>query len=127
MFDDYHQFKPIIAFALLFLATILIVKLIGILANKLTKALALGLVSKFFGSIFGVLKVALILSFLLNIESRFELVPKTTKETAQLYLPTKNLLSIVAPHFKEYENIFEKIQDQAKETSDKLKENLKKE
>ena len=69
--DNYEQFKPILAFAILFIATIFIVKFIGILANKITKALALGFISRIFGGIFGGLKIALIISFLLTIESKF--------------------------------------------------------
>jgi len=125
--NNYEQLSPIIAFAILFVATIFIIKLIGILANKITKALALGVISRIFGSIFGGLKIALILSFLLTIESRFELVPKDAKESAQLYLPTKNVLEIITPHFKEHKNILEKLQNKAKETSDKIKESLKQE
>jgi len=124
---NYEQFNSIIAFSILFVATILIIKLIGILVNKLTKALALGFVSRIFGSIFGGLKIALILSFLLTIESRLELIPKETKENAQSYLQTKNLLELIVPHFKEQKNKLEKIQDKAKETSNKLKNKLKKE
>lgn len=127
VFNNYEQFKPIIAFAILFVATIFIIKLIGILANKLAKALALGFISRIVGGIFGGLKVALILSFLLTIESRFELVPEKTKESAQLYTPTKNVIEIITPYFKEHQNIFEKIQDKAKETSDKIKENYTRE
>lgn len=125
--DNYEQFKSIIAFSILFVATILIIKIIGILANKITNALALGFVSRIFGSIFGGLKITLILSFLLTIESRFELIPKETKENAQIYSPTKNILEIITPHFKEHKKSLEKIQDKAKKTSDKIKEKLKKE
>ena len=127
IFNNYEQFKPIVAFAILFIATIFIIKLIGILANKITNALALGFISKIVGSIFGGLKIALILSFLLTIESRFELIPKKTKESAQLYIPTKNVIELITPYFKEHQNIFEKIQDKAKETSDKIKKNFKQE
>ena len=124
-FDNYEQFKPIISFAILFVATIFIIKLIGILANKITKALALGFISRIFGAIFGGLKVALILSFLLTIESRFELIQDKTKENSQLYVPTKNAIKIITPYFNEHKNIFEKIQDKAKKTSNKIKETFK--
>ena len=126
-FDNYEQFKPILAFAILFIVTILIIKLFGILANKLTIALSLGFISRIFGSVFGWLKISLIVSFLLTIESRFELIPKETKENSKLYKPISTLLDIVTPHFKEHKNLFEKIQDKTKEKTDKLKENFKKE
>lgn len=127
IFDNYEQFKPIIAFAVLFVSTILIIKLIGILANKLTKALALGFVSRIFGAVFGILKIALIVSFLLTVEARFELITKGTKQASQLYEPTSNLLEILTPHFAEHKNIFEKIQDTTKGATEKLKDKFKKE
>ena len=44
--DNYEQFKPILAFAILFVVTIFIVKFIGILVNKITKVLSLGFISR---------------------------------------------------------------------------------
>ena len=32
-----------------------------------------------------------------------------------------DVIEIITPHFKEHQSIFEKIQDKAKETSDKIK------
>lgn len=127
IFNNYEQFKPIIAFTILFVAAIFIIKLIGILANKLTKALALGFISRIFGSVFGGLKVALILSFFLTIESRFKLITEKTKDSSELYSPTKNIIEIITPYFSEHQNIFEKLQDKAKKTSDKIKEKFKQE
>ena len=103
-FDNYEQFKPILAFTILFVVTILIIKLIGVLVNKLTKALALGFISRVFGSIFGGLKIALIISFLLTIESKFEMIPKDTKEGSELYKPTNSLIEILTPYFN-FKNI----------------------
>ena len=126
-FNNYEQFKPILAFAILFVVTILIIKLIGVLGNKLTKALALRPISRIFGSIFGGFKIALTISFLLTIESKFEMIPKDIKEGSELYNPTNSLLEILTPHFKEQKNFIEKMQYKAIETTDKIKENFKKE
>ena len=127
IFDNYEKFKPIIAFAVLFVATILIIKLIGTLANKLTKALALGFISRIFGAVFGLLKLALVVSFLLTMEARFELISNDTKQSSQLYQPTSNLLEILTPYFVAHKNIFEKIQDTTKDATEKLKDKFKKE
>ena len=127
IFDNYEQVKPIIAFAILFLFTILIIKLIGSLANKLTKALALGFISRIFGAVFGLLKLALVVSFLLTMEARFELISNDTKQSSQLYKPTSNLLEILAPHFVAHKNTFEKIQDTTKDATEKVKDKFKKE
>ena len=107
IFDNYEKFKPIIAFAVLFVATILIIKLIGTLANKLTKALALGFISRIFGAVFGLLKLALVVSFLLTMETRFELISNDTKHSSRLYQPTSNLLEILGPYFVAHKNTFE--------------------
>ena len=127
IFGYYEQFKPIIAFTVLFVATSLIIKLIGVLANKLTKALALGFISRIFGAVFGLLKLALVVSFLLTMEARFELISNDTKQSSQLYKPTSNLLEILAPHFVAHKNTFEKIQDTTKDATEKLKDKFKKE
>ncbi len=126
-FNNYEQFKPIIAFAILFVATILLIKVFGILVNKLTKALALGFISRIFGAVFGLLKIALIVSFLLTAESKFELISNNTKQDSQLYSPTENLLEMLTPYFQQHKNIFKKIQDKAKGVKEKVEENFKKE
>ena len=127
IFGYYEQFKPIIAFTILFVATSLIIKLIGILANKLTKALALGFISRIFGAVFGLLKIALIVSFLLTMEARFELISNDTKQSSQLYQPTSNLLEILTPHFEKNKGLLEDFQEQTKKVKEKVQEKLKKE
>ena len=126
-FDNYEQFKPILAFAILFIATIFIVKFIGILVNKITKVLSLGFISRIFGGIFGGLKIALIVSFLLTIESKFELIPNDTKQESKLHKPSITLLEILTPHFEKHKEILENIQQQTKEVKEDFEGKLKKE
>ena len=63
----YEQVIPIIAFAILFIVSVFMIKIVGYIIDKLTKALALGLVSRILGAIFGFLKVVVIFSFILAI------------------------------------------------------------
>jgi len=126
-FDNYEQFKPILAFAILFIATMFIVKVIGILANKITKALALGFISRIFGGIFGGLKIALIVSFLLTIESKLELIPNEIKQRSELHKPSIAVLEILTPYFEKHKEILEEIQQQTKEVKEDVEEKLKKE
>ena len=120
VFDDYEQFKPIVAFAILFVAAILIIKLIGSLVNKLTKVLALGFISSIFGGVFGLLKIALIVSFLLAIEARFELIPAVTKKNTKLYKPTLKLLEIIVPHFEKHKGLIKDLQEETKEVTEEI-------
>jgi len=127
IFDNYEKFKPLLAFAILFISVLLVIKLIGYLTDKLTKALALGFLSRVFGGVFGMLKIALIVSFLLMIESKFELITKQTKQTALLYMPTSSLLEIVTPHFEKHKWLLEDFQEHTKQVKEKVQEKLKKE
>jgi len=127
IFNDYEQFKPLLAFATLFISVLLVIKLLGYLTDKLTKALALGFLSRILGGIFGMLKVALIVSFLLMIESKFELITKTTKQTALLYKPTSDLLEIVTPHYEKHKGLLEDFQKQTKQVKEEIQEKVKKE
>ena len=94
IFDNYEQFKPLLAFAILFISVLLLIKLLGYLTDKLTKALALGFLSRILGGIFGMLKLALIISFLL-IRSEVFVSTNRTK-----YIPDFNdsiLIELFAP------------------------------
>lgn len=56
---------PLIAFAVTFLIIILVVNLIGRLLDRVTKLVALGLINRVLGAIFGLLKIALFMIALL--------------------------------------------------------------
>ncbi|MBC8265362.1 MAG: CvpA family protein [Flavobacteriales bacterium] len=127
VFDNYEQFKPLLAFAILFISVLLLIKLLGYLADKLTKALALGFLSRIFGGIFGMLKIALIISFLLMIESKFELIPQENKQSAQLYKPTVNLVELLNPHIEKHKGLLEDFQERTKEAKENIQEKFKKE
>jgi len=127
IFDNYEKFKPLLAFAILFISVLLGIKLIGHLTDKLTKALALGFLSRVFGGVFGMLKIALIVSFILMIESKFELITKQTKQTALLYKPISSLLEIITPHFEKHKGLLKDFQEQTKQVKEKVQEKLKKE
>ena len=76
----YEQFISIIAFTILFLVSVFCVKAIGFMLEKLTKALALGIISRFLGGIFGLLKVVVIFSFLIFVITDYNLVNKKIKD-----------------------------------------------
>jgi len=127
IFDNYEQFKPLLAFAILFISVLLLIKLLGHLTDKLTKALALGFLSRILGGIFSMLKLALIISFLLMTELKFELIPQDTKQSAQLYRPITNLVELISPHIEKYKGVLEGFQEKTKQVKEDIKEKIKKE
>ena len=63
--SDYSQIVPLIAFLIVFIITIIIVKSIGELLNKITKQLALGFISRLLGAVLACLKYLLCAFFYL--------------------------------------------------------------
>ncbi len=64
-FDISEKYLGLIAFVVTFIVIVLVVVLVGKLITMLVKAVALGLLNRLAGAVFGFLKFALILSFLL--------------------------------------------------------------
>ena len=118
--DGYQQFAPVLAFGILFLVSVLCVKYLGIVVDKLTKALALGIFSRLFGGVFGFLKVVVIFSFLLFFITDYNLVDKKTKEESVLFRPLTEAARIITPQLKKHQSILYKIEKGAKKVKEKI-------
>lgn len=108
------KYIQVVAFAITFLIIIIMVSLIGKLLTKIVETVALGFVNKLFGGLFGIFKIAFILSIILLFFNRInKTIPFVKDETIQksvLYEPIKKIAPFLFPDF-------------AKATSD---ENIKK-
>ena len=63
------------------------IKWIGFLIDKLAKFLALGLLSRILGGIFGFIKLAIIVGVVFVFEEKIEIIPKKIKEESVLCDP----------------------------------------
>ena len=120
----YKQFVSIIAFAILFLVSVCCVKAIGFMLEKLTKALALGIISRFLGGIFGLLKIVVIFSFLLFVITDYNLINKNTKDDSVLYKPLSDIASIITPQLKKPQLILDKIDKSAEKVKEKINQKI---
>jgi len=117
----YEQFIPIIAFATLFIVSVLMIKILGYIIDKLTKALALGFVSRILGAIFGFLKVVVIFSFLLAIISDYDLIDKNTQDESVLLKPIQEVSDLITPEINKHKTtILDKVEKSADEVKNKL-------
>ncbi len=117
----YEQFIPIISFATLFIVSVLMIKILGYIIHKLTKALALGFVSRILGAIFGFLKVVVIFSFLLAIVSDYDLIDKNTQDESVLLKPIQEVSDLITPEINKHKNtILDKVEESADEVKNKL-------
>jgi membrane protein required for colicin V production len=92
----------ITAFAITFVVIVLAIGLAGKALTKLADFAALGIINKVAGGVFGALKIALILSVVLNIFDKFNntitLLDTDTKEASTLYKPVKSLVPMIFPN-----------------------------
>ena len=120
IFDGYQEFAPVLAFAVLFLVSVLCIKLLGFIVDKLTKALALGVFSRIFGGVFGFLKVVVIFSFLIFVISDYNLLNKQDKEDSILFEPLTEIAKKLTPQLKKHQSILYEIDKKAKKVKEKI-------
>ncbi|MBC8464568.1 MAG: CvpA family protein [Bacteroidetes bacterium] len=118
-----ESFLPMIAFAATFIIIALLVRLVGLALDKLIKLVALGMVSRLLGGIFGVLKSAFVISALLlifnTIDYHLELIPNEQKKSSLLYQPISQMVPAILPEAKDGNTLIkeaEKVWEQAEES-----------
>ena len=123
-FRDNKELIPIISFALVFAATIIAIKILGNILERITNALALGIISKLLGAVFGSIKIAILLSAIIFFEQKLELIPKDVKKESMLKQPIEEVLTVLIPEITEHEELIKNIEKKAKEATKKIKEGL---
>jgi membrane protein required for colicin V production len=121
--SDYSRAIPLIAFFIVFIAILIIIKSIGELIDRLTKLLALGLISRFLGAIFGMIKLLVICGFLLLLVADYGLIDKQIQKNSILFIPLKEVSEIITPEINKNKKIFIEA---TKEETEKAKETLDK-
>lgn len=105
LIKDYIDTSPekltILAFILTFLFIIIIVLILSHLLTRLMKFMAMGLLNRLLGGIFGLLKWAVIISFLLvffvSINKDWEIIEQKDLEQSKLYHPLIELGETILP------------------------------
>lgn len=96
-----ENYISLAAFAVTFIAIVLVVSSLGKLFTKLADFAALGLVNKITGGIFGLVKTAFILSVLLiffnGINAGFSIVEKKTLDDSLLFNPIRKIAPTIFP------------------------------
>jgi membrane protein required for colicin V production len=92
----------IAAFTITFVIIVLAIAIAGKALTKLADFAALGIINKLLGALFGALKIALVLSVILNIfdkmNSTITFVDEEHTENAILYKPVKSMFPIIFPN-----------------------------
>ena len=124
-FEISNQYIHIIAFALTFIAIVIGVHLIAKLIEKLVQAIALGFINRLLGIVFGVAKVAFIISIILVLvnkaNDKYNFMPEENTENSLLYQPLSDFAPMIFPYlnFEDIEKNFKEKEEQAKEELNK--------
>jgi membrane protein required for colicin V production len=102
-----------VAFFIIFISVLIVVHLIANALEKFVRAIALGILSRIGGAVFGVIKTAFILSFLMYVVARIEsydvtVIPKGPKGESRMYVPIEKLAPNLLPFLREEKKEIEK-------------------
>jgi membrane protein required for colicin V production len=120
------SYVPILAFALTFAGIVIAIHLLAKILEKVVSLAALGIANKLLGLVFGVLKIALIMSFVLvivnSLNEKWKFLDGTTwRKESKLYEPVSNLGPMILPvvennhwykdYIKDYVDKDDKVKD----------------
>jgi membrane protein required for colicin V production len=99
-----EKYTYITSFILIFIVVVITIHLIGKLIEKMIGLIALGLLNKLAGSIFGALKAIVLLSLALLILNHFNmnLISKKKKEDSIFYKPIERVAPLLWEGFEKY-------------------------
>jgi membrane protein required for colicin V production len=126
-FNISNQYLQIIAFAVTFIVIVIAVHLLARLIEKLVQAIALGFVNRILGIVFGVAKVAFILSIILVLvnkaDEKYNFIPDEKTEKSMLYEPLSDFAPMIFPYLN-FEDIKEDIKDKEEEAKEEIEKKV---
>ena len=110
-----EQTVNLAAFAVTFLAILLLISMAGKALTKIADFAALGIINKLLGAVFNVLKFAFIISVVfmfVNASPTFSILSEEDRDTSVLYAPVASLAPLVVPYIlKEVDGIDERDEE----------------
>jgi membrane protein required for colicin V production len=99
------DYLPIISFAITFIIIVVLIHFLARMAEKFVEIIALSFINRIFGSIFSILKYALIISVFLvilnNLDSKTPFLPKKQIQNSFFYKPLFILAPFIYPYFRD--------------------------
>lgn len=126
--DVTTEFLPIISFAIIFIGVVVLVHLFAKAIEKLAKAVALNWANKAAGAAFGMFRMAFLLSVVMMMLTRFELLTQFNKGEAAgsafLYKPVTQLAPFIIPILEDVDKdtILDKVDRKVDRARDAIRE-----
>jgi len=107
------NYTSAVAFLLIFIAVLILMRIIAVSLGKMIDITPAGFVNKFLGAVFSVLKVLLLISLVFYVINKFDtkekIITHTSKDKSMLYKPVSSIAPLVIPKIKaEYERLQKK-------------------
>lgn len=100
----HSKYLNVIAFIVTFVVIVVVIHVLAGILDKTIKAVALGFLNRLAGIIFGILKVAVILSILLiffdAVDQNVHILPEKQKAGSKMYKPMRELVPTLFPFIK---------------------------
>jgi len=119
-FNINNDYIHIISFAITFVIIVILVHLLARMVEKLLKAVALGFVNRLLGIVFGVAKIAFIISVILVLVNKanrkYNFLPEEEIEKSILYEPLSDFAPMIFPYlqFDDWKDELEKKKEKKK-------------
>ncbi|MEA3505449.1 MAG: CvpA family protein [Bacteroidota bacterium] len=95
------KYMSILSFAVTFIAVVILIVFTGRILEKFVSIIALGLIDKIIGGLFGIIKAALIVSVLLFIITSFDtkhkIISEKTKANSVFFEPVASIIPTILP------------------------------
>jgi len=118
-FELTTEYLHIISFAITFILIVVAIHLLARVLDKIVKAVALGLINRISGALFGMIKTAFILSIIILLINKFDaktgLISIEQKENSLLFEPLSKVAPMIFPYLD-----FEKINEMQEKIDDKI-------
>ena len=85
LFDANSAYIPFVSGGVIFLGTLIVIGIIGVLTKKFLEAVNLGAMNRTFGGIFGALKASMMVSTMLLLLAGFNFPAEQTRDESYLY------------------------------------------
>jgi membrane protein required for colicin V production len=100
-FEISSNWIGLVSFLVTFIGIVICVSLLGKVIDKMLKLVALGFINRLLGLIFGLVKYAIILSFVIfffeNLNQKFQFIDQNLEEITFLYTPIKMIAEPIRP------------------------------
>ena len=119
-FEYDSNYMGIMAFVITFILIVIVLNVLGKMMNSLVEAVALGMINRLLGAVFGLIKGIIILSILVYfvnfLDQRFDFISQEKKKESLLYEPMVQIS----------EKLFDIFNADIGDTTDKIKEEVEK-